>query len=223
MANIPTNISNATFWQKIDKSIIFSDNKELGKIVLAIDAKNLAFRIKVNDKTPLMNSAGSPELAFKGGDAIDLYFGKYSKSKHKNPDAYDIRIMASVINDKPVLTAMRPKSTVKKPQNYANPGGYVKHFEYVGEIPGAKLAADKIKDGYVLTGIIPLEFLKPLRFEKGKKIAFDVDILSSDGAGTKTSLRSFLFSAGNSVLTMTQDIPTECWLYPAFWGTAEVQ
>ncbi len=223
VANIPANISDSAFWQKVGKTTMDSGNKKLAEIALAIDAENLAFRVKVNDKTPLLNSASSPELAFKGGDAVDLYFGKYSKSKHKSPDAYDIRIMAAVINDKPVLMAMRPISTIKKVQNYSNPGGYAKHFDYVGEIPGAKLIATKFNGGYVLKGIIPLEFLKPLVFEKGRKIAFDVDVLSSDGAGSKTALRSFLFSSGDSVITMTQDIPTECWLYPELWGTAEIK
>ncbi len=221
--SLPANISDNIFWQKIHKSIISSGDNKLAEIALAADKKNLAFRVKVNDKTPLMNSAGSPEMAFKGGDVIDLYFGKYSEQKNKIPDVYDIRIMATVINGKPVLVAMRPISAVKKPQNYANPGGYIKHFEYVGEIPGAKLMASRFNGGYILKGTIPLEFLKPLIFEKGKKVAFDVDVLSSDAAGNKTVLRSFLFSAGSSQITMTEDIPTECWLYPEFWGSADVR
>ena len=81
----------------------------------------------------------------------------------------------------------------------------------------------KAGGGYSIAGRIPLKFLEPLSIKKGAEIAYDADVISSDAAGRHSIIRSFWRSKGDSRLTMTQDVPTECWLYPEFWGTALVK
>jgi hypothetical protein len=70
---------------------------------------------------------------------------------------------------------------------------------------------------------VPLAFLKPLVFAPGTELRFDADVLGSDPSGRRTMTRSFWHAAGDSALTMTQDMPTEAWLYPAYWGQAVVK
>lgn len=207
---LPASLADAAFWRDVP-GIEFAGTG----LKLAVDSKDLAFRFELPGEKAWRNSASSPELAFKYGDAVDLYFGVGNREQ---PGPGDIRLLLAPVNGKVTLTAMRPVSTLKKPQSYSNPGGFVYKFDYVGPVAGAVVEAD----GQVVCGRVPLSFLAPLRFDKGATLAFDADRLGADAAGQRTATRSFWHSSGDSQLTMTQDVPTECWLYPKFWGKAEI-
>lgn len=198
--------------------------KDIALLRLAATSKELFFEFTVKDKSPLLNSEADPTMAFKGGDALDLYFGKNNKRKNNQPILGDVRILISSFNGAVRITGMKVISDgIKEKITYTNPGGYKRNFDYVGAIKNAQGVAVKTDDGYRVRGVIPLEFLKPLSFVAGEKLKFDADILQSDAAGQKTVNRIFWHASGDSQLTMTQDIPTECYLYPEYWGSIKIK
>jgi hypothetical protein len=191
---------------------------------LAVSKQELFFQFEVKDTSPMMNAEADPTMAFKGGDAVDLYFGTTGKRANDKPVLGDVRILVSPYQGAVRVTGMKVKSSgQKKPVTYTNPGGYKRDFDYVGAIVGARAVAVKTKAGYRIRGAVPLSFLQPLSFKAGSSLRFDADILQSDASGRRTLNRIFWHASGNSALTMTQDIPTECYLYPTYWGEAKVK
>lgn len=198
--------------------------KDVGILRLGSTKKELFFEFAVKDKSPLLNSEADATIAFKGGDALDLYFGKNIKRKNDKPIIGDVRILISSFNDAVRITGMKVISnSVKQKITYTNPAGYRRYFDYVASIKNARGVAIKKANGYRVRGVIPLEFLKPLSFVAGRELKFDADILQSDAAGQKTVNRIFWHAAGHSQLTMTQDIPTECYMYPKYWGIIKIK
>ncbi len=207
-------------WQKLAPLKI----SQVASLRLAASTQELFFEFDVKDSSPLMNSEADPTMAFKGGDAVDLYFGTSGERSNDKPILGDVRILVSPYRGAVRVTGMKVKSGgQKKPVTYTNPGGYKRHFDYVGAIEGARAVAVKTKTGYRIRGALPLSFLQPLSFKAGSSLRFDADILQSDAAGQRTVNRIFWHASGNSALTMTQDIPTECYLYPTYWGQATVK
>jgi len=59
----------------------------------------------------------------------------------------------------------------------------------------------------------------------GATIKGDVEVLLSGikTQGLQAASRHWLYSGGHSETTMTDDIPTEAWLYPQYWGDVQVK
>jgi YVTN family beta-propeller protein len=207
-------------WNKLEAINI----KDAGVLKLAVDDSMLYFEFVVKDKTALMNAEQDALMAFKGGDAVDLYFGKDVKRANDKPILGDVRVLISSFKGKVrVVGAKVISDSLKQKYVYTNPGGYKGEFDFVGEIADAKAIAFKTDDGYTVRGMIPVGFFEPLTFVEGSVLKFDADILQSDFAGQRTVNRVFWHASGDSRLTMTQDVPTECYLYPTFWGKATVK
>ena len=218
----PASDGRLTGWEKIQPLTIMAGMAELAKLRLAWYGADLYFRFEVRDESPLANAEPDPKIAFKGGDAVDLYFGP--AGERRDPILGDVRLLIGLHNGQATLIAMKPKTAgARSPQTYGNPSGYGRTFDYVGPVEGAAVTAVKTADGYIVAGQVPLAFFKPLAFAPGTELRFDADVLGSDPSGRKTMTRTFWHAAGDSALTMTQDIPTESWLYPAYWGTMVVK
>ena len=71
---------------------------------------------------------------------------------------------------------------------------------------------------------VPRSFLE-FPIAPGAHLKGDVEVLLSGfkSQGLQAVSRNGLFSGGHSETTMTDDIPTEAWLYPQFWGDVMVQ
>lgn len=221
-AHAPALDGSLAGWEEAAPLAIRSGDKDAASLRLALHGENLFFRFDVQDVSPLANAEADPKIAFKGGDALDLYFGPSGERKEPGPG--DVRLLIGLHNGMATLVGMKPKTEgAKSPQTYSNPAGYKRAFDFVGQINGAEATATKSTGGYTVAGRVPLAYLKPLVFSPGTELRFDADVLGSDPSGQKTVTRSFWHSAGDSALTMTQDLPTEAWLYPAYWGKAVVK
>ena len=209
-------------WDQVAPLAIRGADKDQATVRLALHGDSLFFRFDVKDGSPLANAEADPKIAFKGGDALDLYFGP--AGERKDPVSGDVRLLIGLHNGMATFVGMKPiAERAKSPQTYSNPAGFKRTFDFVGQIEGAEATAVKSAGGYTVAGRVPLSFLKPLVFSPGAELRFDADVLGSDPSGQKTVTRSFWHSAGDSALTMTQDLPTEAWLYPAYWGKAVVK
>jgi len=221
-ATPPAIDGSMTGWDQIAPLSILGGDKELASVRLALSGDSLCFRFEVKDSSPLANAEPDPKIAFKGGDAVDLYFGP--AGERRDPVLGDVRLLIGLHDGQATLIGMKPKAEgVRNPQTYSNPSGHKREFDFVGPVEGSEVKAVKTADGYTVAGRIPQAFLKPLSFAPGTELKFDADVLGSDPTGQKTMTRTFWHASGDSALTMTQDVPTECWLYPSNWGKAVVK
>jgi hypothetical protein len=191
------------------------------------DADNLYARIHVADETPLQNGADDLNVVFKGGDVVGLDLGVGSDRTNNNPILGDIRILAAKIHGQSRLIGMKPISKqAKQPQKYTTPAAGTKSFDFVGEIPGGKidLTADVDGKGYTALMAVPRSFLE-FPIVAGTNLKGDVEVLLSGAGqrGLQAVARNWLYSGGHSQTTMVDDIPTESWLYPQFWGNVQVK
>lgn len=211
-------------WSKVPASSLKRSSAVLATAQAAYDATTLHVRIHVADPTPLQNGADDVTLAFKGGDAVGIDLGP--AGDRNAPSAGDIRILAARIGGANHLIGMKPVSATKRPQEYFTPAGGRKHFDYVGEIPGgrATLTADRDGKGYTADLSIPRAFVD-IAFAPGTKVKADIEVLLSGqgGRGLQAISRNYLFTPPTAQTTMTDDIPTESWLYPQYWGDVAVK
>ena len=214
---------NKSVWNEVPASTVTQGQKELAKVQLAYDAKNLYSRMEIMDASPMENVADQVQMAFRGGDVAGILLGPNRASE--SPGQGDIRIVAAMIKGAPKLIVMKYKTSGKKaPYEYYTPAGGRVVFEYVGEVPGGQLTMGKTATGYIVTFAVPLKFLE-FDWKKGADIRGDIDIrLSGMGQqGPQTVSRNYLFTPASSATTMTSDVPTEAKLYPQFWGKVEVE
>ena len=103
------------------------------------------------------------------------------------------------------------------------PASGTKPFDFVGDIPGGKvvLTVDADGKGYTKAFLtVPRSFLEFPAPGGHAAIKGDVEVLLSGvkTQGLQAVSRNWLNSGGHAETTMTDDIPTEAWLYPQYWG-----
>ena len=212
-------LANKQIWNEVSISTI----KELAKVQLAYDAKNLYVRMEIKDASPMVNVADQVQMAFRGGDIVGILLGPNREAE--SPEKGDIRIVAAMINGAPKLIAMKYKTAGKKvPCEYYTPAGGRVVFEFVGEVTGGQLTMEKTATGYIVTFSVPLSFLE-FGWKKRADIRGDIDIrLSGMGQqGPQTVSRNYLFTPTSSATTMTSDVPTEAKLYPQYWRSIKIE
>jgi hypothetical protein len=192
---------------------------------VAYDAGTLYARIHVVEDSPLKNGADSLGMIFKGGDAVGLDLGP--AGARQAPVLGDVRLLAAVIDGAPRLVAMKPLTALEKhPDHYFTPAGGDRKFDFVGGVPGgrATLTPDADGKGYTALLAVPRSFLE-VALRPGATLAAEIEVLlSGPGArGLQTVSRNYLFSPRRTETTMTDDLPTEAWIYPQYWGTAMVR
>jgi len=86
------------------------------------------------------------------------------------------------------------------------------------------LKADADGKGYSAQLTIPRDFLE-LPLTAGTPLKGDLEVLLSGNAarGLQAVSRNWLNSGGHVETTMIDDVPTESWLYPQFWGDVSVK
>ncbi len=215
--------TDASGWRDATPVTASRNGAVIATAKLGADATTLYAQIHVADDTPLQNSADGVNMAFKGGDAVGIDLGP--DRDESAPGAGDVRILAAMVGGKPRLIAMKPSTSgAKAPQEYYTPAGGTKRFDFVGEIPGGKvsLVADPDGKGYTATFAVPLTFLD---FPLTPTLRGDVEVLlSGQGArGLQTTSRNWYFTPLTASTTMVDDVPTESWLYPQYWGKVSVK
>jgi hypothetical protein len=192
---------------------------------LGYDSDNLYAKIHVVDDTPLQNGGGDPSIIFKSGDVVGLDLGPADSRDQPGPG--DLRILAAKMQGRDRLVAMKPISSMaQQPQHYTTLSSGTKQFDFVGDIPEGKvmLTPDTDGGGYTAFFSVPRKFLE-FTIAPGKPLKGDIEVLLSGmkSQGLQAVSRNWLYSGGHVETTMTDDIPTEAWLYPQYWGDVKVK
>ena len=222
---ISGDISQAATWSSVPVSTLLSGGATLATAQVGYDNDNLYAKMHVVDDTPLRNDGDDPKTVFKSGDAVGLDLGP--AGDRSKPVLGDLRILAAKMNGQARLIAMKPVSAqTKKPHSYFTPSSGTKPFDFVGDVPGGKaiLTPDADGRGYSAVLTVPRSFLEfPLA--PGARLKGDTEVLLSGmkSQGLQAVSRNWLFSGKHSETTMTDDLPTEAWLYPQFWGDVTVE
>lgn len=215
---------NAT-WKKAPVVTLVRNNGPLATAQLGYDSENLYAKIHVADATPLQNGGDDPNLVFKTGDVVGIDLGP--AGERNKPVLGDVRILAAKMQGQDRLIAMKPVSSqVKQAQQYTTLASGTRPFDFVGEIPGGKvvLTADSDGKGYTALLTVPRSFLE-FPIAPGTALKGDVEVLLSGikSQGMQAVSRNWLCSGGQVQTTMIDDIPTEAWLYPQFWGEVQIK
>ena len=216
-------MADANAWNAAPIGVLRRNDGELARAQLGYDAKYLYAKIRVNDPTPLQNSADTVATAFKGGDTVGFVLG--NAGDRNAPQAGDARFMAAQIGGKARLIAMKAfTGGEKKPESYITPAAGEARFEFVGEVPGGKVILTPDATGYTATFAVPRNFVE-LDLKPGAPLVGDIEVrLSGAGPrGLQAVSRNYLFTPLRTETTMTDDVPTEARLYPQYWGSVEVK
>jgi len=217
--------SNDTAWASVPTSTLTRGGATLATVQLSYDAANLYARIHVIDDTPLQNGSDDARVVFKGGDVVGLDLGP--AGDRTKPGEGDVRILAAMIHNQAHLVGL--KVVAKEPKrsaNYFTPASGNKNFDFVGDIPGGRavLTPDADGKGYTALLTVPKSFLEvPVRPNSALKGDVEVLLSGIGQRGLQAVSRNWLFSGGHVETTMVDDVPTEAWLYPQYWGAINVK
>ncbi|MDZ4401392.1 FlgD immunoglobulin-like domain containing protein [Prosthecobacter sp.] len=175
---------------------------------VAWDETNFYAQVKVSDPTPLQNRASVPEMLFKGGDAVSLVFGK------AGTEGTEQRIVLAEVERKTKAILYRPVSATKTPYTFKSPVS-TETFEHVAPLAKSKITFTRFPAGYVADIAIPWSELGYTA--ASKTIPFDVQVISSSGAGN-TNASCAWWRSVCAEAHANNDIPTEARLYPEQWG-----
>jgi len=192
------------------------------KVVLTYDEAHLVVQFDVRDDSPMKNAGKDFALLFKSGDACDVMLALDPKADaaRTRPAAGDVRLLFSVLDDKPVCVLFAPVAgkAEKRPRTFSSPTGR-EDFERVVVIESARVAVRREEGRYVLEASVPLDAvgLAPAR---GTVLRGDVGVLFSDPGGSRTVLRAYY---ANRETAIVNDIPSEARLQPHRWGLIKVE
>ena len=191
-------------------------------VFLTYDNDKLIVSFDVRDDSPMKNAAKDFAMLFKGGDACDVMLGADPKAdpKRTRPAAGDVRLLFSVMDDKPVCVLYAPVAgkAEKKPRTFSSPTGN-EEFERVVVVEDAKVVVARKEGGYLLEAGVPLAAIG-LAPQPGTLLRGDVGVLFSDPGGSRTVLRAYY---ANRRTAIVNDIPSEARLEPQRWALLKVE
>lgn len=222
---ISGDVTRKATWSSTPVATLMRAGAPLATVQLGYDKENVYANIHVVDDTPLQNGGNDVNVMFKSGDVVGLDLGP--SGDRSKPALGDLRILAAKMQGQSHLVAMKPVSKLsKQPQQYMTPASGTKPFDFVGDIPGGKvvLTTDADNKGYTVLMTVPRSFIE-FPITPGSNIKGDVEVLLSGikSQGLQAVSRNWLYSGGRVQTTMVDDIPTEAWLYPQFWGDVTVK
>ena len=198
------------------------DEQRNARVYTSYDEKNLYVAWDVKDNSPMINQAKRWELAFKGGDAVDLMF-RVPADKPEDPAIHpgDLRLLITMFEGKSIAVLYRQISNAKAPYTFDA-------FEGAGrpnavKMDEVRLASEvvsgivKREDGYLVKAIIPLAFLD-VRPKSGTQTRMDFGVLFGGPGGGQTMIRAYWSNKNTNIVV---DIPSEAKLEPGNWGIVE--
>ena len=211
-------------WNRDDALRIKVDADRAAEILTAYDQDNLYVAWEVRDNSPMFNNAERWELAFKGGDAVDVMFRAPGKDLDKaGVRAGDLRLLIAGLGGKPAAVLYRPVSENKKPFVFdafegAGRGNAVRMDE-VRLAPEVRAVIKRGPSGYIVEAAIPWKLLGigPAAGAEGR---IDFGVLFSDAKGTGTAVRAYWENRDTQIVA---DIPSEAQLKPANWGIMKLE
>jgi len=210
-------------WTRENAVQIKVDEQRSAQVLTAYDQASLYVAWDVQDASPMRNGAQRWELAFKGGDAVDLML-RPPGEKLDDPAARagDLRLLIAMLQGQARAVLYRPISAAKQPYTFDA-------FEGAGR-PNA-LAMDEVRladevraaikpgqQGYVVEATIPWKLLgaEPRAGAEGR---MDFGVLFSDPQGMRTDVRAYWQNRDTNIVT---DIPSEARLQPGDWGISRL-
>lgn len=208
----------------MDQAVLHkSDESRQAKMLLGYDDHQLYAVFDVTDASPMQNAGGDPAMLFKTGDSVNLYLGTdlNADASRQKPVAGDTRLLITMDQDKPVVVmyqTIASKGSTPQPRRFSSSTGSIT-FERVVTLQTVKVNTYRRDNGYTLVAAIPIEVLG-MKLKPGMKLRGDMGVLYSNPGGSSTTMRSMFFNPHTQI---TQDIPSEARLEPAYWGTFEVK
>ena len=201
-------------------SRIAVDAERGAEVMTAADETNLYVAWEVRKPTPLRNKADRWQLAFVGGDAVDLMFRRPG-DKLDDPAVRqgDLRLVLAELDGKLQAVVYRPVSDTKAPYLFDAFDGAGRanavRMDEVRLAPEVKTALTRAGEGYIVEAAIPWALLggKPA---VGTEFRVDFGVMfGGESAGRKVERRAYWENRDTQI---TADIPTEAALQPANWG-----
>jgi hypothetical protein len=212
-------------WDTAKLARIPLDETRHAQVGLAHDRENLYALFQVPDNTPWRNASTDWRFVFKGGDAVDIQLGVSNPTtgNKRKTQPGDVRVLlAPSGNDDVVAVAMWsqvPPGMRPEPQLYKSPTGE-ERFQRVARLEKVIAKARRSADGYTLEVAIPWSELGLPPPAKFSVLQGDLGVLLSDGGGTQTILRRYLFNKDTGIVN---DIPNEVRVLTSSWGTLVVE
>ena len=190
---------------------------EQARASLGYDDQFLYVRFDVNDASPWRNGGKDFAKLFKTGDAVDLQLSTAAgPARSDAPGPEHVRLLFAPLDGKSVCVLMRPvdkSAGADKGYDYHSPVGD-RHFDRVEILDGAKVAVKVEAGRYRVEAAVPLRGIG-LAPAVGAVVRGDLGFNSSDAAGTADVARTYW---SNQATNLTNDLPSEAWLYPSTWG-----
>jgi hypothetical protein len=206
-------------------AITASEISDLGKFWMGYDAGNLYLKwsLRTDATGPFRNGGDDFRRAFKTGTCVDFQMGAdaAADTERGQPVAGDLRVVVTVLNDKPVAVLYRPVAPrAPKQQAWATTtiAGGTTSFDQVVILKDAVITVSSAGGETVVSAALPLQELglKPVI---GATHRMDWGVLSSRD-GNLTTARKYW---ANATASGTTDEPTEARLTPNLWGFVRFQ
>jgi hypothetical protein len=218
---------SATFTGNINEDFktaeIVSFKKQPGTGVRAAalwDNSNLYLAWDVEDDTPWINGAETPESLYLGGDTVDFQLASDPKAdpKRTKPALGDLRLSIGNFKGAPVAVIYRPVAKDKAPKAFSS--GVVKEYvvDNVQTLTDLSIKVAKHGKSYVVEAAVPLTTLglPP----SSQTLRGDFGVTYGDAAGQRTRLRNYW---SNQHTGLVDDAVFELMLEPENWGELSFQ
>lgn len=209
-------------WKSIKPIVIEDGKQEVAKVYVGWTPEGLVAAFDVTTKKP-WKSAGSEQLPFQGGAAVDISFAPLSLDA-KDPLYGQARYVVAPINGKTTLVEILPK--LAKDMSPPHSTREVTYKTMIGSVTyqrsavleGDYWSAAKEKPdgtGYIIEMRVPAH--PPHTYRPGYRLRFDASVILASPEGTKAAARIPWHSRKGEDMAV-QDTYTEGLLRPTNWG-----
>jgi len=211
-------------WPKDAAALITSPatGEVIANAWVGYDDANLYLAYEVADDSPMINSGKSAPRLFKSGDSVDFQLATNPEAdpNRKEPVVGDLRLLISVMNDKPTAVLWRPVVTEGEPKNEVEFTTFqTVKFDDVHTVDTADIKIVRQEHSYTVEAAIPLVELR-WQPKSGQQLRGDVGVIFSDLAGTVNVQRVYWANKNTGIIA---DAPSEAKLHPDLWGQINVE
>jgi len=204
-----------------DNFIEWSSGQYKARGAVATDGKRLYLAYDITgDANPMVNGGQDVSQLFITGDSVDLQLGTDASvnAKRNDPGIGDLRLLISVLDNKPTAVLYRWKTTgEKRVQTFSSPWRKI-NLDWVEQVKDAEINITRRNNAYIVEAAIPLQTLG-FAPEAGKSYKLDMGVIYSDPTGTNRAARVYW---SNKATGLVNDVPGEIMATPNLWGTAKL-